>query len=71
MEAIDKLDQWHKTRTGLLVFGLIELGLAYGAFCLSVNLGNFLLYFITAGLFIGGVKNIIKSLIGVYRSVRH
>jgi hypothetical protein len=70
-QAINKLDQWHKTKTGLLVFGLAELALAYASFCLAVNLGNFLLYFLMAILFVGGLKNIFRLIGALTHGVRH
>jgi hypothetical protein len=60
MELIHSLDRWHKTRLGFLILGLAELGIFYGFFCLSLTLGNFLLYIITAIFLVGGVKNLAR-----------
>jgi hypothetical protein len=59
MEAIRHLDKWHQTRFGLLIFGLVELGASYGFACLSIDIGNLLLYLLTLILFVGAIKNLI------------
>jgi hypothetical protein len=70
-QAITKIDHWHKTKVGLLVFGLAELALGYGAFSWAVNLGNFLLYFIMAILFIGGISNLFHLIGALVHGSRH
>lgn len=62
---MNALDKWHKTRIGFLVFGLVELLLAYGAASWAIDNGNVLLYLATFILLIGGVQNLIK-LIGTF-----
>lgn len=61
---IKQLDAWHKTRLGLLVFGLIELGLAYGFASLAINRGN-LWYYLLALIFLVGALHNFTKLIGV------
>jgi hypothetical protein len=57
---VKTLDKWHKTRTGLLIFALVELLLAYGAASWAIDSGNLLLYLATIVLLIGGLQNLIK-----------
>ena len=53
-------DQFHKTTLGYAVFGLIELGAAYGFGLWAIDNGNVWLYFITIIFFGGGVQDIAK-----------
>jgi hypothetical protein len=57
---MQQLDKWHKTRVGLLVFALVELGLAYGAASWAVDSGNLLLYVVTIILLFGSAGNFAK-----------
>ena len=57
---IKQLDQWHKTRTGLLVFAVVELGLAYGFASLSIDRGNLWYYLLTLISLIGSLQNLGK-----------
>ena len=57
---IEKLDKWHKTHLGLLVFAIVELAVAYGFFSLSIDRGNFLWYILTLIFLFGGIQNSIK-----------
>ncbi len=54
---IQKLDTWHKTKLGLLLFALVELAIAYGFMCLSIDRGNFFWYVLTLVFLIGFLKN--------------
>lgn len=60
---MNALDKWHKTRTGLLVFALVELLLTYGAASWAIDSGNILVYLATIILLIGGMTNLIKLVI--------
>jgi hypothetical protein len=57
METIDK---WHKTRQGHLIFGLVEMGLAYLFASLSIDSGSLLEYAITIILFAGAIANFVR-----------
>lgn len=59
---IEKLDAWHRTRPGLLFFGLFELALAYLFVSLSIDRGNLLFYVLTLIFLAGGIQNIVKLL---------
>ncbi|MDB5168720.1 MAG: hypothetical protein JWO41_76 [Candidatus Saccharibacteria bacterium] len=60
----NKLDKFHKTKLGLLIFALVELGIAYGFFSLSIDRGNLLWYLLTLIFLVGALKNFF-NLIGV------
>jgi hypothetical protein len=57
---IEKLDAWHKTKTGLLVFGLLELLIAYIFISLAIDRGNLLYYLLTLLFLFGGLQNFVK-----------
>lgn len=55
---IQKLDKWHQTKLGLLVFALVELLIAYGFASLSIDRGNFLWYLLALLFLIGSLRNL-------------
>ncbi len=57
---INQLDRWHKTKLGLLAFGLVELAIAYGFMSLSIDRGNFLWYLLTLIFLAGSLQNLFK-----------
>jgi hypothetical protein len=57
---LNKLDKWHKTRLGYLVFAIIELAIAYGFISLSIDRGNFWWYLLTLIFLVGFLQNFIK-----------
>lgn len=57
---INQLKAWHKTKLGLLAFGLVELGISYGFVSLAIDRGNFLWWLLALILFVGGVQNLFK-----------
>lgn len=59
---LNKLDQWHKTRTGYAIFGLLEAVVAYGFFGLSIDRGNFFWYLLTLIFLVGALNNLFKLL---------
>lgn len=63
MSTIDKIDKFHKTRKGLLIFGFVELFVAYLFVSLAIDQGNFLYYIIFALLTIGSFNNLIRGFI--------
>ena len=60
MENLAKFDKWHKSKPGLLIFGVIELAVAYGFASLSIDRGNFFWYLLTLIFLIGGLQNLFK-----------
>ena len=57
---LNKLDKWHKTKLGYLVFGIIELAGAYGFASLSIDRGNFAWYLLTLVFLFGALQNLFK-----------
>jgi hypothetical protein len=55
-----RLDNWHKTKSGLLVFGLVELGLGYIFASWAINDGNLFDWLLTIVLLVGGIQNLGK-----------
>ncbi len=66
---LNKIDAWHKTKPGLLLFGLVELAIAYGFASLSIDRGNLWWYLLTLIFLAGALQNIVK-LIGGLAHVR-
>ena len=66
---LNKLDKWHKSRLGLLVFGLVELAAAYGFVSLSIDRGNLWWYLLTLIFLVGALQNLFK-LIGTFTNGR-
>ena len=60
-----RLHKWHQSKLGLLVFGLVELAIAYGFASLSIDRGNLLWYLLALIFFVGALQNIFK-LIGKF-----
>lgn len=60
MNGLKKLDAWHKTKTGFLIFGLVELGLAYLFASLAIDTGNLWYYVLTLGFLFAGLSNLIR-----------
>lgn len=54
------IDTFHKTRTGYLVFGLVELVLAYLFASLAVNSGSLWQWALAIIFAVGFLQNIIK-----------
>lgn len=59
---VKKLDAFHKTRLGYLIFGLIELAIAYGFVSLAIDRGNLLWYALTLLFLVGALQNFIKCI---------
>jgi hypothetical protein len=57
---LQKLDRWHKTRAGLLVFAIIELGLAYAFVSLAIDRGNLFYYALSLIFLVGCLQNLVK-----------
>jgi len=58
MKFVQKIHEWHETKTGLLVFGLAELVLAYVYLSFAIDTGSLLDWFLTFVLLIGAVQNL-------------
>ena len=62
---LKQLDKFHKTHIGYLVFGLVELGLAYWFVSLAINSGSLWEWALAIILLVGTLQNIVK-LIGIF-----
>ena len=60
-----KLDKWHKTKLGLLVFALVELALTYIFVSLAIDVGSLWYYLLTLIFLVGTLQNTLK-LIGSF-----
>ena len=67
---LQKLDRWHKTRLGLLTFGLVELALTYGFMSLAIDRGNLWWYLLTLLFLIGMLQNFVH-LVGSFFNKRN
>lgn len=54
---IKQLDKWHTTKTGLLVFGLVELALVYLFASLAIDRGNLWYYLLALICLAGTLQN--------------
>lgn len=59
-----KLNAWHNTRAGLVVFAMLELLIAYGFASLSIDRGNLWYYLLTLIFLFGFLQNIVRLLFG-------
>lgn len=57
---LQAIDQWHQTRTGNLLFGLAELGLAYLFASLAINSASLWQYALAFILIFGSVRNFVR-----------
>ncbi len=62
------LAKWHQAKPGLLIFGLVELAVAYGWASLAIDRGNFLWYLLALIFFVGALQNIFKLIGSFYES---
>jgi hypothetical protein len=67
---IKQLDKFHKTKTGLLVFCLIELLATYGFASLAIDRGNLWWYLLTLVFLVGSLKNFFKLIGKIFQHGR-
>lgn len=67
---IKQLDRWHHTKLGLLVFGLVELALAYGLASAAIDRGQLIFYTLALILLFGALKNFFKLIGSVINGPR-
>lgn len=60
-------DTWHKTKPGYLVFGFVELAIAYGFVSLSIDRGNLWWYLLTLIFLVGALQNFVKLIGSFFR----
>ncbi len=61
----NQFKKFHETKLGFLVFGIVELVIAYGFASLSIDRGNLWWYLLALIFLIGGVKNLIKLILKI------
>jgi len=59
---LQKLDDFHKTRPGYAVFGVIELLMAYGFADWALDNGGWWLWVITIFLLVGSLQNFFHAI---------
>jgi len=57
MTRLERLDQFHKTRLGYAVFGLVELAMAWGFADWALDTGAWYWWVATAFLLLGVLQN--------------
>lgn len=57
---LQKIDAFHKTKFGYLLFCIVELAIAYAFVSLSIDTGNLFYYLLTLIFFVGALKNLFK-----------
>lgn len=57
---LQTIDRWHKTKLGHLVFGLVELAIAYGFASLAIDRGSWWWYFLTLIFLVGFLQNMVQ-----------
>lgn len=62
---LHKIDKWHKTKFGLLIFALVELFITYGFAGLAIDRGNLWWYLLALIFLVGTLQNLFK-LIGTF-----
>ena len=58
--SLKALDKWQRTRVGYLVFGLVELAMAYGFASWAIDTGSLWQYALAVILLIGGLQNLVR-----------
>ena len=57
---LKRLDTFHKTKPGYLLFGLVELGLSYWFLSFAINSGSLWEWALAIILLVGFLQNIVK-----------
>jgi hypothetical protein len=65
------IDKFHKTRLGYLVFGLVELGLAYWFVLIAIDQGDLWWYVLTLIFFVGFLQNTVRLAINLSHVTKH
>jgi hypothetical protein len=56
-----RLHAFHQSLIGHLLFGIIELAVAYGLISLAIDTGSLLYYFLTLIFLFGALQNFFKA----------
>lgn len=55
-----QLDNFHKSKTGYLLFGVVELAIAYYFVSLAIDRGSLIWYLLTLIFLVGALQNLFK-----------
>ena len=58
--ALKDFKAWHKSKTGLFIFGVLELGIAYGLGSRALDTGSWWEYGLALLFLIGGIQNVVR-----------
>lgn len=61
------LDSFHQTALGHLVFGLVELAMAYGFADWAMDTGNWLWWVAAFVLLVGSAQNVVQAVVAKMR----
>lgn len=64
MSFMRQLQSWHKTTLGHLVFGLVELSLAFLCVNLAIDSGSLWQWALTIILVVGFFQNFVRAILG-------
>jgi hypothetical protein len=57
---VERFDRWHKTKVGLLTFGLVELAGCYILVSRAIHTGSLWQYALGAVFLVGAVQNFVR-----------
>lgn len=60
-QTVQKIDKFHATQKGRIIFGVVELALSYAVVCRAIHTGSIWQYAVFTLLLIGGLNNLIKA----------
>jgi len=61
--ALQRFEAWHQTTHGLVIFAILELGLAYLVGSRAIDTGSWAQYAVALLLLVGGIHNVIRLVI--------
>jgi hypothetical protein len=64
---LKKINAFHKTKSGCLLFGLIELGLAYYFVSLAFDRGSLIWYLLTLLFLVGALQNLFRFVAELFK----
>ena len=67
---LPKLDTFHKSKPGYLVFALVELAGAYGFASLAIDRGSWWWYLLTLIFLVGSLQNLVKLIGSLFHGKR-
>lgn len=68
---LNQMHKFHKTKLGLLVFGVVELAIAYGFISLSIDRGNLWWYLLTLVFLVASLQNLTRFIGSFFNAKKH